>query len=115
MKNKLFIGGIPAETTAIEIAQLIALYAPLENLKLIYDKATKKHKGFGFIEMKTENAAKEVIEKLNGRQLGNYKLSIKLQDEPEARAEQPSQSTPQPKAFKPLKTKRPRIQKAVKL
>lgn len=59
--TKLFIGGFPLEMTEMEVVQIIAPFAEVVTIKLVRDRATKKCKGYGFVEVNNEEDAKMAI------------------------------------------------------
>lgn len=73
---KLFIGGFPLDMDELQLVQLVAPYADVVTIKLVRDRATKKCKGYGFIEVPDETHALNVISELNGRQLGDRELTL---------------------------------------
>ena len=81
--SKIFIGGISPQFTEIQLAELIAIHGEILTVKIIYDKATKKGKGYGFVEMRDPNAAHQVIEALNGTTMGQRELQVSLVPEPQ--------------------------------
>lgn len=74
--TKLFIGGFPLNMTELELVQLVAPYADVVTIKLVYDRATKKCKGYGFIEVNSD--ADAVIEALDGMAMGDRVLTLNI-------------------------------------
>jgi RNA recognition motif-containing protein len=52
-------------------------YAPVSSIKLIKDRETGKSKGFGFVEMENEAAARQAISELNGSQYEGRTMVVK--------------------------------------
>lgn len=102
---KLFIGGISPNFTELQLAELLAIHGEILTIKLIYDRKTKKTKGFGFVEMATSEAALNAIIHLNGKTIGKRELQLNLVEE-----ESTSHQTLTTKSSQPLKPreKRPR-------
>ena len=74
---KLFVAGIPNDMDDIDLKEMFELYGDIKSAKVIMDKATGKSKGFGFVEMRDDTEAKQVIQLLNGVKMkGNKKLSV---------------------------------------
>ncbi|KAM7539641.1 hypothetical protein Aperf_G00000037572 [Anoplocephala perfoliata] len=61
--KKVFIGGLPASTTKESLIEFFSQFGQIENCELIYDKDTKRMRGFGFIHFATEDAAEEVVKR----------------------------------------------------
>jgi RNA recognition motif-containing protein len=80
MAIKLFIGGFPLEMDEMGLAHLIAPHGRIEVMKIVRDKKTRICKGYAFIEMASDNDAVAVMAALDGEQLGDRVLSIKLAD-----------------------------------
>ncbi len=67
MEKKLYVGSIPFKATEEDIAELFSTIGAVESVKIITDQATGQSKGFGFVEMTTEEAAEKAISELNGK------------------------------------------------
>ncbi|MBK0379224.1 RNA recognition motif domain-containing protein [Mucilaginibacter segetis] len=103
---KLFIGGFPLDMTEMELVQIIAPYADVLTIKLVRDRATKKCKGYGFIEVADETHAYQAIGQLNGMLVGDRELSLNIVPEatPVHRKAAPLDATARPK-----RPRRPRL------
>lgn len=69
MTNKLFVGNLSWDTTDESLKEFFSQAGSVLSAKVINDKYTGKSKGFGFVEMSTEEEAQEAINKLNGQTL----------------------------------------------
>ena len=76
MGKKLFVGGLPYETNDGQLKELFAACGAVVSAKVIIDKATGKSKGFGFVEMTTDEGAKAATEKLNNSALGARRIFV---------------------------------------
>ncbi|HBL16145.1 MAG: hypothetical protein A2X36_04230 [Elusimicrobia bacterium GWA2_69_24] len=76
MTNKLFVGGLPYETTQDELTKLFSGCGKVNSVKIIMDRETGRSKGFGFVEMATEAEAQAALMKLNGTSLGPRQIFI---------------------------------------
>ena len=99
MSKNLFVGGFPYQTTKEELAVFFASCGTVTHAKVILDRETGRPKGFGFVEMSTEEEAQAAVEKLNGSLLGTRKIFVTLgrpQDERERRpfTDPPATHTP---------------------
>jgi len=65
MKNKLFVGGIPWAATDQDLQNLFAAHGEVVSANIVMDKFTGKSRGFGFVEMTTDEAAEAAIGALN--------------------------------------------------
>jgi len=77
MTNKLFIGSLNYSTTDSQLEQHFATIGKVLSAKVIVDRYTGQGKGFGFVEMETEEIAKEAMNKLNGSQLDGRTIAVK--------------------------------------
>lgn len=76
MGKRLFVGGLPFDTTEQALQELFQGVGPVENVKIIIDKQTGRSKGFGFVEMANDADAQSAIQKLNGSAMGQRKISV---------------------------------------
>ncbi|MBI4669615.1 MAG: RNA-binding protein [Elusimicrobia bacterium] len=76
MGKRLYVGNLPFETTEDQLRALFAESGQIASVKLITDKFTGRSKGFGFVEMNTEDEAKAAIQKLNGSSLGSRQIKV---------------------------------------
>jgi RNA recognition motif-containing protein len=76
--EKLFVGGFPPEIHEIQIAELFSLHGEVSTVKFIYDRATKKCKGYGFIEMANIEVAENAVSALNGTLLAGRELNVSI-------------------------------------
>lgn len=66
MPSKLYVGSLPYSVNDEVLAQLFTPYGTVESAKVITDRETGLSKGFGFVEMASEQEATEAINNLNG-------------------------------------------------
>ncbi len=66
MGNKLYVGSIPFNATEDDLTILFSKVGGVESVKIIKDTYTGQSKGFGFIEMVSEEDAKKAIAEING-------------------------------------------------
>jgi RNA recognition motif-containing protein len=69
-KKKLFLGNLKYHTTQSEIEELISPFGTIVSIRLFEDK------GFGFVEMQSEEESEKVISELNGKDFGGRTLKI---------------------------------------
>lgn len=84
MGKKLYVGGIAYSTTDDALKTAFAEAGAVESAAIILDKMTGRSKGFGFVEMATDDEAQRAIELFNGRELDGRTLTVN-----EARPMQP--------------------------
>ncbi len=66
---KLYVGRLPFRTTEQELAELFGQYGEVTSANVIIDRATGRSKGFGFIEMSSDQDALAAIDQLNNSTL----------------------------------------------
>jgi cold-inducible RNA-binding protein len=76
MSAKLFIGNLSPDTTRTELNDLFSEVGVVDSCTLILDKETERSRGFGFIEMNTQEAANAAKEKFNGQDLHGKLLKV---------------------------------------
>ena len=67
MGKKLYVGGLPYETTEDQLHTMFAELGPITKTQLITDRETGRSKGFGFVEYQSDEAALAEIERLQHR------------------------------------------------
>ena len=74
---KLFVAGLPYDLDDAELEEIFEKYGKVVSAKVAMDRETGKSKGFGFVEMSTDEEGKEAIEHLNDISLGKKPLVVK--------------------------------------
>lgn len=77
MAKKLFVGGIPYTSTEDAIRALFATVGAVESVAIITDRMTGRSKGFGFVEMTSDEDAQKAIDTLNDSDFEGRKISVK--------------------------------------
>ena len=90
MQKKLFVGGLPYSTQQEEVEQLFSQCGQVLSATIVRDKFTNQSRGFGFVEMATEEQASEAINRLNGTQMGGRTIVVNESRPKENRASGPS-------------------------
>lgn len=65
----IFIGSLPFAVKDEALKELFATYGEVSSARVVTDKFTGRSKGFGFVEMEDEAAAKKAIAELNGSEM----------------------------------------------
>ena len=76
MGKKLYVGNFGYDVKDADLSQLFAQHGTVESAIVIMDKATGRSKGFGFVEMSTDEEAKAAIAALNGRDHAGRALTV---------------------------------------
>jgi len=76
MGKKLYVGNLGYNVTSADLAQLFAAHGSVQSAQVIEDRDTRRSKGFGFIEMSTDEEARNAIAALNGRDHDGRALTV---------------------------------------
>ena len=76
MGNKLFVGNLPFETTEDELRETFSQAGEVASVRIITDKFTGRSRGFGFVEMATDDEAQKAIEQFDGFDLQGRSLTV---------------------------------------
>lgn len=76
MGKKLFVGGLPYSTTEESLKNAFAQAGTVESAKIITDRMSGRSKGFGFVEMATEEEAAAAVELWNGKEFEGRTISV---------------------------------------
>ena len=85
MNSKLYVGNLPYQTSETELQDLFTPFGTVKSAKVIVDRDTGRSKGFGFVEMGSENEAKEAIENLDGKENNGRNIRVNVAQEREKR------------------------------
>ncbi|MFW3145201.1 MAG: RNA recognition motif domain-containing protein [Thermoplasmatota archaeon] len=72
----IYVGNLPFRTTEEELGELFAKFGAVESSKIVYDRETGRSRGFGFVEMKNDDEAKEAIENLDQHDFQGRALKV---------------------------------------
>lgn len=76
MAKKLFVGGLSWDTTDESLQNAFAAAGNVTSATVIKDRYTGRSKGFGFVEMATEEEAQKAVQQLNGTQLDGRSIAV---------------------------------------
>jgi RNA recognition motif-containing protein len=76
MGRKLYVGNLPYEVGETELQELFSRAGSVESVTVMRDQATGRARGFGFVEMSTDDEAQSAITGLNGTSLGGRNLTV---------------------------------------
>lgn len=76
MATKLFIGGLSWDTTDNSLAEFFAQAGTVVSAKVITDRNTGRSRGFGFVEMSSDEEANAAKDKLNGQTLDGRTIVV---------------------------------------
>jgi len=73
---KIYVGNLAFETTESDVQELFSQHGEVDDVTLIVDRATGRPRGFGFVEMRNEQAARDAIGALDGAELGGRNIKV---------------------------------------
>ncbi|MFZ0888912.1 MAG: RNA-binding protein [Candidatus Binataceae bacterium] len=76
MGRRLYVGNLAWGVTDQDLQEAFAEAGKVESSQVIIDRATNRSRGFGFVEMGTDEAAEAAIKKLNGRDLKGRAIRV---------------------------------------
>ena len=85
MENKLYVGNLPYATTEDELKNHFSQAGTVTSVALIKDRATGRAKGFGFVEMSTNDEAQKAISMFNGQDFMGRAITVNVARPPEDR------------------------------
>lgn len=78
MSQKLYVGGLPYKTTEEELREYFSQAGQVVSANIITDRETGRARGFGFVEMSTEDEAQKAIEMFDQKDFGGRRLLVNI-------------------------------------
>jgi cold-inducible RNA-binding protein len=76
MGKRLYVGNLPFSATDESLMQLFQQAGQVESARIITDRDTGRNKGFGFVEMSTDQEAADAITKYNGADFEGRSITV---------------------------------------
>ena len=76
MGKKLYVGNLPFNTTDQDLSEIFTQVGQVASAKVIMDRDSGRSKGFGFVEMNSDEEAQNAISQFNGAQLSGRPLTV---------------------------------------
>ena len=77
MGTRLYVGNLPYAVTELDLRDLFGGIGTVTDAKIVTDRETGRPRGFGFVEMSTEDEARKAIEEVNGRDVQGRQVAVK--------------------------------------
>ena len=77
-ESKLYVGNLSYGTTSSDLEQLFAQHGTVQSAEVIADRESGRSKGFGFVQMDSDEAAQAAIEALNGQTVDGRALTVNV-------------------------------------
>ncbi len=84
---RIYVGNLSPETAESELHELFSQYGEVHEVTLVTDRDTRRPKGFGFVEMRNDQEAREAIGALDGSEVGGRSIKV---SEARPRTERPA-------------------------
>jgi RNA recognition motif-containing protein len=99
MGNKLYVGNLPYSTSEAKLEELFSQHGAVTSVRIITDKMSGRSKGFGFVEMSSDEEAERATAALNGTEFEGRKLVVSEARPMQPRAGQNRGGTSRPRRF----------------
>ena len=76
--TNLFIANLDWEITSEDLMATFSSFGKVAYAHVVFDKKTKKSRGFGYVEMENSDEAINAINTLNGMEVNNRKIDVKI-------------------------------------
>ncbi len=76
MATKLYVGNLSFNTTEGDLLRMFEEVGAVSSCTIIMDKFTNKSRGFGFVEMASEEDARKAIDEFNGKSVDGRPLTV---------------------------------------
>jgi RNA recognition motif-containing protein len=74
--KKLFVGNLPFSTSSADLEAIFSEVGTCESASVITDRESGRSRGFGFVEMASNEEAAKAIAAINGREIGGRQLNV---------------------------------------
>ena len=74
--KKLFVGGVPYALTDADLAEIFAEYGTVVKANIVMDRELNRSKGFGFVEMSTDEEAAAAVQGLNNAEVDGRRIKV---------------------------------------
>ena len=78
MNKRLYVGNLSSEVTEQDLTHNFSTVGNVVSAVIIKDRYSNQSKGFGFVEMETEETARQAIERFNGGELQGKVITVKI-------------------------------------
>jgi RNA recognition motif-containing protein len=76
MGKRLYVGNLSYQTDSSELQEAFTAYGTVVSAEVVADRETGRSKGFGFVEMGTDDEAQAAIDGMNGKELSGRSLTV---------------------------------------
>ena len=76
MSMKLYVGNLSFQTSSQELEELFGSVGTVESASVVEDRETGRSRGFGFVEMASQEDGEKAIREFNGTELGGRSIKV---------------------------------------
>lgn len=76
MSRKIYVGNLPWSTTSADLEGIFSAHGAVRSAEVISDRETGRSRGFGFVEMETDEGLQAAIAALNGHEMNGRPLTV---------------------------------------
>ena len=76
MGKKLYVGNLPYSVSDSDLQQMFEAHGTVVSAQVIMDRDTGRSKGFGFVEMSSDQEAQAAVEAMNGKDINGRPLTV---------------------------------------
>ena len=76
MGKKLYVGNLPYSVSDSDLQQMFEAHGTVTSAQVIMDRDTGRSKGFGFVEMSSDQEAQAAVEAMNGKDINGRPLTV---------------------------------------
>ncbi len=76
MAKKIYVGNLPWSTTSASLEALFSAHGTVQSAEVISDRETGRSRGFGFVEMESDDACQRAIDALNGTEIDGRAITV---------------------------------------
>jgi RNA recognition motif-containing protein len=76
MGKKIYVGNLPWSTTSATLETLFSAHGTVTSAEVIADRETGRSRGFGFVEMESDDACQRAIQALNGAEVDGRAITV---------------------------------------
>ena len=76
MVRRLYVGNLSYNTTEMGLREAFGQVGTVADAKIVVDRDTGRPRGFGFVEMSSDQEAQQAIQELNGRELDGRAINV---------------------------------------
>ncbi|MCO5334923.1 MAG: RNA-binding protein [Pyrinomonadaceae bacterium] len=73
---KLYVGNLPFQTSSGDLEELFAAAGTVESATVVEDRETGRSRGFGFVEMSSQEEGEKAIAEFNGKDFGGREIKV---------------------------------------